>query len=77
MERTTDFNAYTSAEYAGADPHPDASLNWNNGQQTMYPSAAPAVPMAGQPLITSAPRCDQGQLSGVDAIAGFNDLGRK
>ncbi len=76
-EQATDFNQYTSAEYAPADPQPDASLNWGGGQQQMMPSAATAAPSPGVGgPVTSAPRVDSG-VSGVDSIVGWHDSGRK
>jgi hypothetical protein len=68
VQRAKDGEPYTPEERAPAVPRPDASLNWGGGQNVMMPSAQPAVTIPGQPQVTSTPRCDQGQRSGVDTI---------
>ena len=65
-QQATDFNAYTSAEHAPAQPQSGA-LNWGGGMYETSPLTPPAPNSFGRGL-TSAPRCDQGQRSGVDDI---------
>jgi hypothetical protein len=70
----TDGDPYSTAEYAPAVP-PQGPLNWGGGIYETTPLTY-APEHFGQPL-ASVPDCSQGQLSGVDAICGFQDRGRR
>ena len=62
-----DGEPYSAAERMPASPPVDEQLNWNNGANTMTPSAVPEGHFTG---LQRPPRTDTG-LSGVDAIVGF------
>lgn len=66
--KTQDGEPYTPSEQAPADA-PQGPLNWASGQQLTSPLTRP-VPDAFGHGLTSTPRGDAGQLSGVDAIVG-------